>query len=268
VSERNGYEPGVPCWVDTAQPDPRAAAGFYAELLGWELIGPGAMPDGGEYFVARFAGRDVAGVSSLPRENPLPVPAWHTYVSVRSADDASERAAAAGGAVLAGPFDASPAGRMAVLRDPSGAAFCIWEARERHGAQRVNESGAWAMSTLSTDSFERAEAFYGAVFGWRAESIELGGSEIALWRLPGYVGGEPQQPVPRDVVGVMVPASGETPAQWSVDFWVPDADAAAASAVSLGGSVIAAPREIPGFRNAVLADPSGAAFSVSQLIAR
>ena len=65
----------------------------------------------------------------------------------------------------------------------------------------------------------------------------------------------------------MMPASGDGPAGWSVDFWVHDADATAAHAVSGGGSVIVAPRDIPGFRNAVIADPQGgAAFSVSQLV--
>jgi predicted enzyme related to lactoylglutathione lyase len=70
---------------------------------------------------------------------------------------------------------------------------------------------------------------------------------------------------PRDVVGVMIPGTEE--AQWSIDFWVDDADTSAELAAGLGGAVVVPPRDIPGFRNAVLADPQGAAFSVSQLMA-
>jgi uncharacterized protein len=266
MSERERYRPGVPCWVDSAQPDPQAAIGFYGDLFGWQFVGPGVMPGDppGQYFVARLRGRDVAGISSLPPHEPTPVPAWSTYISVQSADDAAEQASSAGGAVVVSPFDALPAGRMAVLRDPGGALFCAWEAKQRQGAQLINEPRAWAMSLLSTRDPDAAKAFYGAVFGWESEAL---GPEIALWRLPGYVGGEPQQPVPRDVVGVMTAVSDEVSPQWGVDFWIDEAtDVVAAKAAQLGGAVIVPPHDTPGFRSAVLADPQGAAFSVSKLM--
>jgi hypothetical protein len=266
MSERDIYGPGVPCWVDTLQHDPRAAAEFYGGLFGWEFAGPGEMPDGGEYYVARVSGRDVAGIGSMPSTGAPPTPAWTTHVAVQSADEASEHAIAAGGTVVAQPFDAAPAGRMAVLSDPTGALFCVWEAGDRKGAQRVNEPGAWAMSALSTDDPDGAASFYGTVFGWQSDVVSAGEATFTLWRLPGYVGGEPQQPVPRDVVGVMMPRSGDAPAAWNVDFWVDDADDVAARADDRGGQVIIAPRDVPGFRNAVLADPQGAVFSVSQLM--
>ncbi len=266
MSERERYQPGVPCWVDSAQPDPQAAIDFYGDLFGWQFVGPGAMPgDPGQYFVARLRGRDVAGVSSLPPEEPTLAPAWNTYISVQSADHTAEHASSAGGAVVVSPFDALPAGRMAVLRDPEGALFCAWEAKERQGAQLVNEPRAWAMSLLSACDPEVARAFYGAVFGWEPEAF---GPEITLWRLPGYVGGEPQQPVPRDVVGVMTALSDdEVSPHWGVDFWIDEeTDAVAAKAAQLGGDVIVAPHDTPGFRSAVLADPQGAVFSVGKLM--
>src|SRR5512134_3319012 len=109
--ERDAYPPGVPCWVDTGQPDPDAAAAFYGGLLGWEF--EDRMPAGapGRYLVATLRGRDVAAVGSQMRGMP-PVPAWTTYVAVDDADAAVARAAQAGGAVLAEPFDVGDAGRM------------------------------------------------------------------------------------------------------------------------------------------------------------
>jgi hypothetical protein len=120
------------------------------------------------------------------------------------------------------------------------------------------------MSLLATPAPEPAAAFYAAVFGWRCESFEDAGPGVSLFRLPGYVGGEAGQPVPRDVVAAMaaVPAP-DAPATWSVDFWIAGADAAAAAA-GLGGSVIAPPHDAPPFRRTVLAAPDGATFSVSE----
>jgi predicted enzyme related to lactoylglutathione lyase len=118
------------------------------------------------------------------------------------------------------------------------------------------------MSALRTSDPEAATRFYGAVFGWETESF----GPATMWRLPGYVGGEPTQPVPRDVVAVMLPADDVAP-HWGVDFWVHDADATAARAVELGGSVPVPPYDAPPFRQAVVADRQGAVLSVSELTA-
>jgi predicted enzyme related to lactoylglutathione lyase len=269
MSQRDDYEPGVPCWVDTLQPDPDAAMAFYAALFGWQFAGPGDMPGDprGRYFVAGLRGRDVAGVGSQPAGSSPPAPGWNTYVHVGSADEAARSARSAGGAVLVEPFDALPAGRMAVLADPGGAPFCVWEAKERKGAQLVNEPAAWAMSHLSTPDPEHAAAFYGALFGWTTETFGEGAGAVTMFRLPGYVGGEPQQPVSRDVIATMG-TRDDAPPQWSVNFWDHDVDATAAKAVELGGTAIATPFDTPISRMAVLADPYGASFSISNVPGR
>jgi predicted enzyme related to lactoylglutathione lyase len=117
------------------------------------------------------------------------------------------------------------------------------------------------MSMLLTPDPEAAAAFYGELFGWTTEEF----GPFTMFRLPGYVGGEPSQPVSREVIATMAPA-GDAPAHWSANFWVHDADAAAAKAAELGGSVVDAPSDSPGFREAVLADPSGVTFTISQLV--
>jgi predicted enzyme related to lactoylglutathione lyase len=189
-------------------------------------------------------------------------------MQVESADDAAAKVAQAGGEVIGEPFDSPGGGRMAVLADPAGAVFCVWEPRDHKGAQRVNEPGAWAMSQLTTNDPEGAKEFYGAVFGWETDSFDMGEINVTLWRVPGYVGGEPEQPVSREVVGAMVPSNGDggAPPSWGVDFWVHDADAIAAKAAELGGRVVAGPFDMPSFRRAVIVDPQGAELSISQLV--
>jgi predicted enzyme related to lactoylglutathione lyase len=249
------YPPGTPCWVDTLQREPLAALEFYGPLFGWEFSEPGP----GGYVVARLDGQDVAGIGALPSEGPA---IWATYIRVEDAGAELE-----GATLLAGPLDASPAGRLAVLADPTGAAFCVWEPGEREGAQLVNEPNTWLMSSLHTLDPVAASAFYGAAFGWQAESM----GPVTLFRLPGYVGGQPDekkaaqwQGMPRDIVAVMAPPDPQVPPHWNVNFRVEDADAIAAHATALGGTVVMAPMETPGFRSAVLGDPQGAVFSISQ----
>ena len=271
LSERDGYEPGVPCWIDTWQPDADAAAAFYAQLFGWEV--EDTMPPGtpGQHFMCRLRGRDVAAIASRPVGAP-PATAWTTYVWVESAEDTVAKVIGAGGSVVTEPFDSLDGGRIGIVADPAGAALGVWQPGAHRGAQLVNEPGAWSMSALSTRDPAGAKAFYGATFGWETEAFDLGEGEITMWRVPGYVGGEPEQPVSREVVGAMAPmgsdgAPDDTAAYWSVDFWVGDVDATAENAVRLDGRVVAPPYDIPGagFRQAVLADPQGAVFSVTRV---
>jgi predicted enzyme related to lactoylglutathione lyase len=265
MSERDGFQPGVPSWVDVMGPDPEQLTEFYGAVFGWDFSGPGEMPGDppGKYFVAQLRGRDVAGVASLPPQSGDP--GWNTYVEVESVDRTAEKIGEAGGTVLAEPFDAPPAGRIAVAADPQGASFAIWKPGERGGAQLVNEPGAWSMSALNAPDRDGAAAFYSAVFGWTLETFQLGDTEVGLFRLPGYVGGEPEQPVPRDLVAITTPPQGDQ-ARWGVDFWSEDADRAAAAAEQHGGSVVSPVSDVPPFRQAVIADPNGVSFSVSQLV--
>src|SRR5262245_58733918 len=238
MSDRDGFEPGVPCWVTAVEPDAEAAAAFYAELFGWEPehLMPPDHP--GKYFSCRLRGRDVAGVVSQHGAPPPPTPVWATYVWVESADETARRVVDAGGEVIGEPFDSPGGGRMAVLADPAGAVFNVWQPQEHAGAQVVNEPGAWSMSQLMTPDPEGAKNFYGEVFGWTTDAFEMGGFEVILFRLPGFVGGEPSQPVPRDLVAVAAPAPDGVPPHWAVDFWISDAEGAAARAESLGGRVL------------------------------
>ncbi|MEA2371700.1 MAG: uncharacterized protein QOH12_2094 [Solirubrobacteraceae bacterium] len=277
--ERDGYLPGVPCWVDTSQPDPEAAASFYGRLFGWEF--DDAMPPGspGTYLIARLRGGDVAAVGSQPEGRP-PIAMWNTYVAVDSADETATTVMAAGGRILKEPFDVTSAGRMAVLADPEGAVFCVWEAGEHKGAQIVNEPGSVNFNTLSTRDPERARAFYGAVFGW--ETIGLDGG-IQMWTLPTY-GDFLEQTDPglrermaqsdapdgfEDVVAALNPLADDqtdVPAHWGVTFGVDDADSTAKRAWELGGKVLAAPFDAPWVRMTVITDPQGATFTASKFV--
>ena len=278
MSERDGYIPGVPCWIDTSQPDPAAALAFYAGMFGWEF--ENAMPEGmeGSYHFGRIRGGDVAAVGSVPEDAP-PIAMWNTYVWVDNVDETVATARAAGGGVVSEPFDVMDSGRMAVLSDPEGAVFCVWQAKEHKGAKVVNEHGALNFNGLATRDPDGAAAFYGAVFGWRILTLPSG----VMWTLPGYGDhleahspglrqqmaqmGAPEGFI--DVVAAVDPiAAGDstTVAHWSVTFGVDDIDVATATAKELGGEVVAGPFDAPWTRMAVIKDPQGAVFVASQFV--
>jgi hypothetical protein len=277
--ERDGYIPGVPCAVDTSQPDPEAAVGFYGGLFGWEF--EDVMPPESErkYFIARLRGRDVAAVGSIPEGGPQTA-MWNTYFWVDSADETASKVRDAGGGVVTEPFDVMDAGRMAVFTDPEGAAFRVWQAKENKGAQLVNEPGSWNLNGLNTRDADGAKSFYGSVFGWRTLTLD-GGAE--MWTRPGF-GDFLERDNPdlrkqmaeadapegfEDVVGAINPIADDqpdTPAHWSVIFAVDDADATAAKATELGAKVIVPPFDAPWVRMTVIGDPQGASFIASKFV--
>jgi uncharacterized protein len=176
---RDGYLPGVPCWVEASEPDPEAARDFYGGLFGWEFedVMPASSED--DYFTARHeapstsifdssgerrAG-DVAAIRSIRKAAPS-MSMWNTYFWVDSADEAASKVREARGAVVTEPFDFMDACRMAVFTDPEGAAFGVWEAKAHKGARLVNDPGAVVFNGLNTRDVDGARSFYGSVFGW------------------------------------------------------------------------------------------------------
>jgi predicted enzyme related to lactoylglutathione lyase len=264
--------------VDGSHPDPDAVRPFYRAVFGWEF--EDAMPPeaGGNYFMARVNGGDAAAIGSNPPGAP-PVARWNTYIWVDDVDDAVSKAKDAGGTVAMEPFDVMDAGRMAVIVDPEGATFCVWQPKAHKGASVVNEHGALNFNNLATRDPEAAEAFYGAVFGWKILRLPSG----MVWTLssygdhleersPGLRSQMAQMGAPEgfiDVVAALDPIKDDdtdTPAHWSVTFGVDDVEAAASRARELGGEVIRGPVDVPWSRQAVIRDPQGATFIASQFV--
>jgi len=277
---RDGYPAGVPCFVDTQQPDPAAATEFYGGLFGWDFEDRMPPEAPGHFFAARLDGREVAAIAS--QDGAPQAPAWMTYIAVDSADATAAAVWAAGGSVLAEPMDVFAAGRMAICADPQGAVFGLWQAGRHKGAQIVNAPGSWNWSNLHTSDVAGAQAFYGAVFGWEPTPVRFGPSEATMWRLPGY-GETLEQFDPgirkrhvdagaptgfSDAIGWLMELTPEEVADgvaphWAVTFAVDGTDASAERAHALGGAIVTAPHAAGPTRVASLRDPQGATFSVS-----
>ena len=264
------YPQGVPSWIEARHPDPDAALAFYAGVFGWdaeERVPPGAP---GSYRIVSVDGRDVGAITSS--DDPA---TWTTYIAVDDADATAARVVELGG-TAAEPADAGPggsAGRGVDCTDPRGAAFALWQARERLGAQHVNAPGGWVFSDLRAREPEQAISFYERLFGWQVSDVHEGPSTMV--RLPGYgehlaatsdpAVHERQAAAPAGFADVVAALEGTDggPDDWHVSFRVADRDDAAARAERLGGRVL---DTWDGYwtRAVELQDPQGATFRVSQ----
>ena len=157
MGERNTYESGTFCWVGLATSDPVGAKSFYTSLFGWEAEALAAAGVG-TFTTLRSGGNDVAilyrqTAEALAAQAP---PHWTSYISVQDADATAARANELGGAaVFREPFDVLDAGRVAAIRDPTGAIVSLWQPRARIGATLVNDIGALCWNELATSDLER-----------------------------------------------------------------------------------------------------------------
>jgi uncharacterized protein len=252
VAEYTKHEPGTFSWADLSTSDLDAAVGLYTDLFGWEADKQD-LPGGGVYVTFGIRGKDVAAAASQREEERGIPPHWNVYVTVEDADGAAKQAEEAGGSIMAPPFDVLDAGRMAVIADPTGAIFSVWEPRANIGAQLLRERGALSWAELSTDDASKAGAFYAALFGYSLSPFGPDGNYTVFTR------GETQ------VAGMMqLPREQMTP-NWGIYFECGDVDEVTDKVEAAGGRVYLEPQDMPEVgRMAVVADPQGAAFGIIQ----
>ena len=115
------------CWVDLAATDATRALDFYTEMFGWSAAVQPA--NGGTFVRLTQDGRNLGSLYPLRRAAlQAGVPShWTPYVRVDDAADASRRARELGAEVAVEPFVVDGMARIALLVDPVGALFGIWE---------------------------------------------------------------------------------------------------------------------------------------------
>jgi predicted enzyme related to lactoylglutathione lyase len=259
VAEFTSHAAGTFSWPELATTDQKAGVAFYRALFGWDVneqpIGPTEV-----YSMFQVRGKPVGAASTQqPQERQMGVPPhWNSYVTVANVDESAKKAESLGGKVFMPPFDVMDAGRMAVLQDPTGAVFEIWQANRSIGAEILNEPGALCWTELTTTDTKAAEKFYTGLFGWTPKH-STPGSPMEYTEFS--VNGQPS-------IGMMAkPAEmpAHIPSYWMPYFQVADCDASTAKAKELGGRVMVGPQDIPNTgRFTIVTDPQGAMFAVFQ----
>jgi len=258
MQETAGYKPGTFCWVELATTDGKAAKKFYTELFSWTgndmPVGPGMT-----YTILLLDGQEGKDVGALFQMTPemraqgIP-PNWLSYVSVTNADESAAKAKELGATLMKEPFDVMDVGRMAVIQDPTGAVFAIWQAGAHKGASVVNVPGSLVWNELATTDAAKDGAFYDGLFGWKADAQDFGGMKYTIFQ-HGERGAGGMYELTPEMAGV--------PPHWLVYFSVDDCDAKVKKATELGAKTIKPADDIPGVgRFAILQDPQGAYFAV------
>jgi predicted enzyme related to lactoylglutathione lyase len=251
MAERTKYTPGAFSWTDLATTDQDGAKQFYGQLFGWSAV-DFPIDENTTYSMMQIDGKDVAAISPQPqqqRDAGVP-PLWNSYVTVESADAAADRAQKLGATVHAPAFDVMDVGRMAVIQDPQGAHFMVWEPKQHIGASLVNAPGALCWNELATVDPDASAGFYRELFGWQIEPME--GASMPYLAIQNHDHGN----------GGIRAAMENEPTYWLVYFGSADPDGDTARATELGGTVLAPPMDIGVGKIAVLQDPQGAVFAL------
>jgi hypothetical protein len=250
------HRPGAFCWIELSTTDQNAAKSFYSSLFGWTAkdfpMGPNDF-----YTMFQLEGRETGAAYTMrPKEQLQGVPPhWMIYISVDSAAAAAARTAQLGGKVLAPPCDVYDVGRMAVVQDPTGTVFALWQPKTHIGTGIAGAHGSLCWADLITPDPARAKEFYSGLFGWKVYPFKnddpFGYQHIANGETP---------------IGGMPPAEHLDPnvrPHWMAYFYVSSCDETAAKTKELGGKTLLAPVAIEKVgRMATLADPQGAVFAV------
>ena len=253
---------GTFCWPELATTDQNAAKKFYSSLFGWSIKDTDMGPHG-VYTIFTLNGKDAAALYTLMPDmvkNGVP-PNWASYITVENTDQAIEKAKSLGGKVLMGPQDVMDHGRMAVLQDPQGAAFCLWQAKGTPGIGIFGEPGSLAWTQLNATDTAAAKKFYTGLIGWQTKDDPMSGAPgmyTTFLKSDGMAGGM-----------MPMPPGSPAPAHWLPYFASADVDATVSKASSLGGKTFVPPTDIPNVgRFAVLADPQGAMFALIKFLPR
>ncbi len=245
--------PGTFCWVELATSQTDAAKEFYKKLFDWTTAD---VPMGPDQFYTMFKIDDkeiAGGYKQGDMEKGIP-PHWNAYVYVMNANEIAAKVTSLGGKVIVPPFDAMESGRMAVLQDPEGAFFHIWQPKKHEGTRFNNRPGTFCWIELCAHDDVKERDFYSKLFGWTYKVEMMGAEPYTVFMQDGVnVGG--LMKMPKEWASM--------PAAWGTYFAVADCDKSAALVKSLGGKVLHEPSDIPGIgRFAVVQDPQGAFFSI------
>jgi uncharacterized protein len=248
------YKPGEFCWTELATTNVARAKKFYTSIFGWKFKDFDMGMGDAKYSIARVGGKDACALYPMwdeQKKSKAP-PLWLPYISVKSVDGTVKKAKSARGKVCSAPMDVMDKGRMAILQDPTGATFALWQAGTHPGAGLDGKPGTVCWHDLSTPKTDAAGKFYTKVIGWKQVDQNYGENSYHLFKV-GRVG----------VCGMWPFPMKKLPPCWVTYWQVADCAKTVAKVKRLGGRILMGTTPVPGMcRFAIVKDPQGAAFGI------
>ena len=251
---------GTFCWPELMTTDTDAAKKFYGALFGWTVnelpLGPNDPP----YLMFQKDGKDVAaGYVLQPEQRAQGVPPyWGNYVAVTSVDEIAAKATQLGATVIMPPMDVMESGRMAIIQDPQGAIFGVWQAKNHIGAQTLDEPGALCWTECYTLDQDKAKDFYTRLIGWSAADMPMEKMVYTMFKRGDGASAAGLMKVPAEAQGM--------PPNWLSYFQTADLAKSTEKVKELGGNVVVGPMPIPNIGAfSIVTDPQGATFGLFQM---
>lgn len=170
------YAPGHPAWLDIMVNDTASREGlmaFCTEVFGWTFTVGG--PDTAYYSMAHANGVPVAGIGQM-EGSPAQ---WTTYLATKDIDATAAKATELGAMMMFGPIDVMDAGRLAIISDPAGAVFGLWEQKDFAGTGVYGEPNTPGWWNHTSSDPKIAAKFYCELFGLAGMEAN-GGYMIAI----------------------------------------------------------------------------------------
>jgi len=234
-------------WCDLSALRLEKAAAFYMRVLGWDFDDPSES-----YRYAYCEREPVAALFDMPalfREINMPS-FWMSYIHVDSVSDSVQTASEIGGKVEL--EDKFGDGKIALIRDPLGAGFTIYEGDMQSGAEGAR-NGLRVGHTLHVSSQQAVTSFYKSLFSWEISGV--GENQWHVLSKDGHQVAEIRESPDAERGGFEY---------WGVTFAVDDLEKCMRAITDSGGTVFS--ETLVGARKAFsVADMDGAAFSVASV---
>lgn len=238
--------------------DVHAAAKFYADVVGWDVKDSG-MP-GMTYLIFGKDGKDVGGMMSWQAMGMDQPTAWQGHIYTPDVDAEVAAVQRDGGTVFRGAQDIPGVGRMAVVGDPQGVGYLLFQPGLEYAPPRLaqNAVGSVGWHELLTSDWESAWNFYAKHYGWEKDYAHdmgpMGLYQTFRIDTDRYTGAM-----------MNLPADGSFgPPRWQFYFQVDSVDEAVAKIQAGGGVVTMGPHEVPGGSRILLGtDPQGGVFALT-----
>lgn len=150
-------------WADLSTFDLENIKKFYSKLFGWQY-----QSEQG-YNIGLANNKESSGICTMPEKfKKINMPSfWMSYVQVSDIESIVKKSEKNGGKVEVYPEDFGGFGKVALIRDPSGAGFTVYQGKDLKGKDVLGNHGRMTWNELYVSDLNLVQPFYENVFGWK-----------------------------------------------------------------------------------------------------
>jgi uncharacterized protein len=249
----NESHPGKFVWRDLMTHDISSVKKFYSELFGWTYLDVGESDN--DFTVVLQDGKPIAGMFKLrdvdAKQN---FSQWISYLSVADMNQAVNYIKASGGKIYRDPFELPNRGTISFVFDSQQAILALVKSSSGDPVDQDPVYNRWFWTELWTNDVQNSVKFYTELFGYNERTFDTR-AENQYHVLE--IKSKPRAGV------IKIPFENVKP-HWMPYIAVKDPSEIVNKVEQLGGTVYLGTEGIAGNNAAIIADPSGAVFTVQK----